>query len=191
MTPSASIPSPNILTTSYSLLGDNQSTDSPRTANKENAVTASRWGAADKRIVQIESARAISIAGFVGGQKVQTKDAIFQFGTTPTNFASLMVVPLDGKPIKESSRLLLTVIGRVENQNMGWNDARDSVSDQWGNGPTLAEIVPVSIQFKSIKAKVVKALDGTGKAVRTLKGTSNGFEINTSTKAAWYEITTK
>src|SRR5207244_344464 len=50
-------------------------------------------------------------------------------------FVSLILVSQDNKPIAESSKLLLAIVGRGGNKNMGWNERRKSIADQWGSAP--------------------------------------------------------
>lgn len=154
----------------------------------DSTTTATRTGNGSDNVVVFESDKAISVAGFVGGKSIKTRYGTFNFGNTPTNFASLMLTPLDGQTIMTSKRLLLTVIGRVENQNMGWNAARDSVSDQWGTGPSSAEVVPVIVVLKGSPIKV-SALDGNGKPKKAIAVKDGQFDIDRTTRAAWYEIT--
>jgi hypothetical protein len=100
---------------------------------------------------------------------------------------------MDNKPTTESRSLLLSVVGSVENVGMKWNAARNSVSDQWGTGPTLAEPISARITlWTNSKVNIVYALDGTGKRVRTvpsqLQGNSLTFSIGPEYKTLWYEI---
>ncbi|MEI7576666.1 MAG: hypothetical protein WCK51_07225 [Armatimonadota bacterium] len=155
----------------------------------ESTTTATRTGNGTDNVVVFESDKAISIAGFVGGKSVKTKYGTFKFANTPTNFASLMLTPLDGNALKVSKRVLLTVVGRVENQNMGWNAARDSVSDQWGTAPSSAEVIPVTVTLAASTPVKVSSLDSTGKPKKALSFSNKSFEINLSSRSAWYEIT--
>jgi hypothetical protein len=149
-------------------------------------------GADGRKIVTVENSKVLSITGFVGGQMVACDAGNVRFGNTATDFASMMLVPIDGADLKKSKRMLLTVVGRAENTNMGWNEARDSVSDQWGTAPIRAEIVPVTFDLKGFKATKVSILDSAGKLVRPVKTlASNGgftFEIGKGTRAVYYEI---
>ncbi len=135
------------------------------------------------------------LSGFIGDRVFETPFGSLTVGKTPTNFASLTLVPLDGKPLDQSERLLLTLVGRVENANMGWNAARDSVSDNWGTGPTLAESIRLAGGLKDLKVNKMMALDGDGRPVKEVMTSSTGgvllFQINKNTQSLWYELTVK
>ena len=91
--------------------------------------------------------RALAATGFLDGKTVEASGMTFTFGRTTAGFASMMLVPLDSKPLSESKRMLLTAIGRAENTGMKWNAARDSVGDDWSTGPVRAETVPMALSL--------------------------------------------
>ncbi len=57
----------------------------------------------------------------------------------PGRFACVLV-SLDGRPLEDSRRALLTVCGRCENTGMGFSKERRTVGKAWGRGPTRVEI---------------------------------------------------
>lgn len=138
-----------------------------------------------------DSARSMAISGFVGGKSYMTKAGSVTFGKLPTGFASLMVVATDGLVFGKSKRLLVTLGSRVENPGMDWNEARTSVSDRWGEGPTVAERVPADIALKVGKGYTVYALSPTGKRLGRVRSLQNLGTIRFSTAAAntmWFEV---
>ena len=142
-----------------------------------------------------ESPGAVSVIGYVGGQTVTTRAATFTFPAFGNNFAALTLTPLDGKPLARSRHLLLTVVGKVENQDMHWNAARTSVSDQWGHAPTVAEGIPATVTFPALHPAHVYALDATGRRRQEvpLSHTIGGlvftaFTIGPEYQTVWYEI---
>lgn len=141
-----------------------------------------------------DSARSVAVSGFVGGKSFVTQAGSFTFGKLPTQFASLMVVPLDGLAFGKSKRILVTLGSRVENPGMDWNEARTSVSDRWGDGPTMAERVPVEIALKVGKNYTVYALSPTGKRLGAVKTLQNLGTVRFSTKntsSMWFEVVKK
>jgi len=89
-------------------------------------------------------------------------------------------------------KLLLTLVGKVENQGMGWNADRTSVGDQWGQGPTLAEGIPAAVSLKTDGPRTVWALDGTGKhSQRVPAAYANGsltFAAGPEYRTVWYAV---
>lgn len=58
---------------------------------------------------------------------------------TRPHFAVVTLTPLDGRPLAQCGRALITAIFRAENTGMVFNEARDSVGDSWGTPPVLVE----------------------------------------------------
>ena len=133
-----------------------------------------------------------AVAGFVGGQTVTLGQNTLTFPAFGNNFAAMTLTAMDQKPLAQSRRMLLTLVGKVENQGMGWNADRTSVGDQWGHGPTVAEGIPATVTLKTDAARHVWALDGTGKRVGDVPATfANGtltFTVGPQFKTLWYEV---
>ena len=138
------------------------------------------------------SADAQSVTGYVGGQTVTLGQNTLTFPAFGNNFAAATLTAMDQKPLAQSRRLLLTLVGKVENQDMGWNAGRTSVGDKWGHGPTVAEGIPAMVTLKTRDARHVWALDGTGKRVGDVPATfANGsltFTVGPQFKTLWYEV---
>jgi hypothetical protein len=131
------------------------------------------------------------MTGFLGGKSWNAQVGTFRFDALPTRFASLMLAPLDGKALRNSKRMLLTLGARVENENMDWNAERTSVSDRWGRGPVRAERVGVSVRLKVDGPRKVYALDPTGKRKTAVSAKFSQGALTFSTKgqnSMWFEI---
>ncbi len=100
-------------------------------------------------------------AGDLAGRTVPLGDCTLAFGRWASGHAVLTLVSLDGRALAASSKLLLSVAARVENQGMGWNADRTSVGRNWGTGPVIAERVPVTVTLPGA-GWTAEALDGTG-----------------------------
>lgn len=141
---------------------------------------------------QAISPNAATVVGYVGGQTVALGGSTLAFPKFGNNFAAVTLTPTDGKPLAASLRLLLTLVGKVENQGMVWNADRTSVGDQWGHGPTVAEGIPATVRLKTSLARRVWALDVTGKRVQEVPATyANGaltFTVGPKYKTLWYEV---
>ena len=135
---------------------------------------------------------ALALAGFVGGQTVPLGQDTLTFPAFGNNFAAMTLTAMDQKPLSQSGRLLLTLVGKVENQGMVWNADRTSVGDQWGHGPVMAEGIPATVVLKTEAARHVWALDGTGKRVQEVPALYSGgmlkFNVGQEFRTLWYEI---
>lgn len=147
------------------------------------------------QVVAAGNDRVAILVGFFGGttQKAGPLTATFKnFGVRNEGFAGLMMAAMDGKPVATSERIALAIAARTENVGMGWNEARDSVGDQWGRGPLMAEGVPAKLEIACAKPRRVFALDAGGKRVRQVdanwKAGRLTFEVGPKWKTLWYEI---
>jgi hypothetical protein len=127
--------------------------------------------------------------GKIAGQKIELGDVVAEVGTMERGYACVALVALDGKPVAESKSVLLAAAGSVENQGMGWNADRTSVSTNWGKGPAIAEIVPVTITLPG-KGWKAQALDGAGAPRGDIAAESSGattaVKVGGTTPSLWY-----
>ena len=118
--------------------------------------------------------------------------AAFIFPVFGNNFAAVTLTAMDQKPTALSHKLLLTLVGKVENQGMGWNANRTSVGSQWGRGPTVAEGIPATVTLHTDSPRTVWALDGTGHhAQRVPSAYANGtltFTVGPQFRTLWYGV---
>lgn len=146
----------------------------------------------DDPVYVAAGARAQAITGFVGGHTLTVGPATYQVDSFGNDYAAIMLAPIDTLPLAKSRHLLLTVVGKVENQGMVWNTDRTSVGANWGHAPVQAEAVPGSVTLDIDGPRTVRALTSTGtvKAVVPSKY-QNGkltFRIGND-QTLWYSIT--
>jgi hypothetical protein len=175
----------------------------PKSNNETPAPTekeepAFRWnaGTADKPVVVADSPSSRMMIGFLGGQDLTLSGWHVSMPESERNFAAITLSALDGMPLSQSKRMLLTAVGAVENQGMKWNANRTSVGSDWGTGPTVAEGIEAAIVLRTTaKSAQVYALDGTGKRQKKLDSKlTEGlltFGIGAEHKTLWYEIETR
>lgn len=129
--------------------------------------------------------------GYIGGREITLGDATIHVTGATGNWAAVALGALDGKPLVESSRVLVVAAGRIENVNMGWDEKRTTVSNQWGSSPALAEGIQADIRLPF--GGHVVALDGTGspKGEVEFERTDNGivFTIGSQYTTLWYAVT--
>jgi hypothetical protein len=138
-------------------------------------------------IMVSSNANVFVASGFLGGQELQFAEGTVYCEAFANNFGSMMLVPMDGKPLATSNRMLLTVMAKAENTNMRWNSDRNSVGDRWGNAPSIVQGIAGRIAFKNpIAAMIPLKPDGSRSA-----STGSGSTISFSPlhKTVWYELT--
>jgi hypothetical protein len=154
---------------------------------RSGAVSASPAWLHKARLGQVfiaHSAQAAVATGFLGGDTVDTGAFTVSCPRFGRDFATVAVVSLDGKPLPQSSRLLLTVVARAENEGMVWNEAHNSLGKDWGHGPTIVERVPASIRLVSERSLHVFALrpDGTHDHEMPVSRDASGVSFGISEK---------
>lgn len=125
--------------------------------------------------------------GRAAGRTMKLGEITVTAGAAPETMA-FSVVALDDRPTAESKKLLVTALSRVENQGMGWNAERTSVSNQWGKGPTVVLGVNATIEFAPGLWKAW-ALDGTGAPATPVRMSGSALNIGPGAKSVWFLLT--
>ena len=143
-------------------------------------------------LYSIAGQQAQSVVGYVGGQVITLGGDMLTFPAFGNNFAAVTLTAMDQKPTAQSQHLLLTLAGKVENQNMGWNADRTSVGNQWGHGPTMAEGIPATVTLRTDGPRTIWALDGTGRHTQKVPASyTNGaltFTVGPQYQTLWYGV---
>ena len=151
------------------------------------------WDASEqtRAHVLINTPNSRAVWGLVAGQKFDLGGIQLALGATDRNYATLVFTSLDGKPLETAGRILLAAVGSAENQGMVWNDARTSVGNKWGTGPTLVNGIPVEVTLP-FRVNRVQALDGRGQPQAAIpvrvEGNNSRFTIGPEHRTLWYEI---
>ncbi len=123
------------------------------------------------RVYAVAAPAFCALVGHLGGADVTAGDlqvAATRFGR---DFAACTAVALDGNPLRASKRVLITLCGRAENQGMGWDAGRTTVSNTWGRGPVIVERVPATLRLTTDGARTVYALRPDGTRAQTVAST--------------------
>ena len=131
-------------------------------------------------------------AGYIGGKTIGLGNVTVQMDTTKHNWAVITLTSLDGKPVNESSKVLLVAAGRVENTDWKWDDKFTTLGGDWGKAPTRAEGIPAKISLSDMPGFSVFALDPKGRETVELKTGSKGgkqiINIGSQYKTIWYVL---
>ncbi len=71
-------------------------------------------------------------------------------------FCSLLLVPLDGRPVGRSGRLLLAATAWCGNTGMQWDERRQAILE-WGRGPVLIEPVVGTLELRDVPLRRARA----------------------------------
>jgi hypothetical protein len=81
-----------------------------------------------------------------------------------TNFASISLISLDGKPVERSARLLLTAVSRAENTGQAFLNNRSAIP-QFGRPPVIVEPVACQVTVPGASNLTATPLDSRGQKV--------------------------
>jgi hypothetical protein len=144
-------------------------------------------------VFKINAPAARAAIGYIGGRDIELGTVSVQMDTTKYNWATITLTALDGKPVEESSRVLLVAAGRVENTDWKWDEKFTTLGGDWGKAPTRAEGIPAKLIFRDMDKFSVHALDPAGNQVTELKVSKKGgayvINIGAQYKTLWYIIT--
>jgi len=113
-------------------------------------------------VVTIDSDRSQALVGFVRGSGKATSNLSAEVNT---EFCTITLSSMDGKPISRSTRLLLTATAREQNTGAKWND-RHTLWAELGTAPTQIEPVTGWVMLRNIEGAVgmqVTSLDGSSR----------------------------
>lgn len=146
-----------------------------KTEGKSTSVVS----AADSRY-EVSAAKAFAVAGMLGGKSLAAGPFTLKLDAFDKNFASMTLVPLDDKPLTDSRHLLLTLVGRAENQEMKWTADRTAlVGGDWGHGPI--QIQRITGTLTGPQKLTIHPLSPTGTRLDPTSGQITGNTV-------WYEL---
>jgi hypothetical protein len=142
-----------------------------------------------RELIQVVAPAYRQLTGFVGGSQQTLGDLSLEVASgTRNGYAHISVVSLDGRPIADSRRLLLTALARVENAGMVYTEDRRSVGGDYGQGPTLAEPVGLTLRLPQTGWSAT-ALAGDGTKGATWQLTDSVLQTDRPHATVWYLLT--
>lgn len=143
----------------------------------------------------VDASAAAAIVGFIGGVGIDEPNLAVRCDEFGIGFAAVTAVAFDRKSLADSSRVLVTIAARGENQEQKWNAARTSIGESWGHGPTIAERVPATVRLRADGPRRVFALAPDGSRAAELQAGSTGgwleFSTRTGPGTLHYEVVTR
>jgi hypothetical protein len=127
--------------------------------------------------------------GFFTDIPIALKDCQIQSSNT---ICSVLVSPLDGKPLAESKHILITAVGRCRNTDMAYSRGGQRLL-HIGQSPTMLEGVKGTVTLHRTGNCTVNGLDIYGykdcEVVPTVNGGDITIPMDGKNKAAYYEVT--
>jgi hypothetical protein len=146
-------------------------------------------------VYKVNAPAARIAVGYIGGKNIELGSVTIQMDETDYNWASISLTSLDGKPVEESSKILLVAAGRAENTGWKWDEKFTTLGGDWGSAPSRAEGIPAKLIFRDMDKFTVHSLDAAGNKVAEIKvskkGSDRSFNIGSQHKTLWYILTRK
>lgn len=100
-------------------------------------------------VCKAESEQAVTLFGFIGDASLRAGALGVKCEPFGLNFGAITAVALDGLPLMSSGRVLISLVGRSENQTWKWNAQRTSVGEISGDGSApITEAIPALITLQ-------------------------------------------
>ena len=144
----------------------------------------------EKGIYTAVSDQAVALVGAVA-DSTERQLGPLRLTIEPTfrKHAVFTAVALDGQPLSQSGKILISLANRVENSNMGWYEKFTTVGNKWGEAPIVAEGITARIHLSTNRSLKAFALDGTGapKATLNVEGDKDlSFQITPEHESLWF-----
>jgi hypothetical protein len=159
----------------------------------------------ERGVVTVNTAKSKAVIGFGGGKRFELGGVVIEPGDTKQNgFSAISVTVMEGDlPLSTAPssaltcRLLITATGHVQNTNWGWEELggnRVTLRDNWGEPPSLVEVVPARI-ILPLTAQNVQAwaLDERGQRHEPMSVSADQdgravLLIGPPHRTLWYEV---
>jgi len=175
------------------------STSAPQLKDKQKFVSDTEeiiWDLTHdgKGVVTINSDRTKAVIGFIDGREFSLGEVTIIPGKTIQDWCTVGLTLLEGDSFKGPGRALLVATGYAENTNMKWKSPeKNSVGRNWGEAPSLIEVVPLEIIIPVPSEKLkVWALDELGQRKEVIdtkvKDGQAVIQAGYPQKTLWYEI---
>ncbi len=155
-----------------------------------------RWDTSTtgRGLVTINTPRTRLLAGYADNRSVDLGGITVRPGSTRLDWCSIGLTLRRGEVFSNDCSVLIVATGWWENTGQVWKDAtKNSVGNQWGGAPVLAEVVPFTLTLPvGTNAVRIWALDERGNRKSSLPvagdNTSTVIQIGTNAATIWYEL---
>lgn len=144
-------------------------------------------------VFRVDAPCAKVLAGRIGGTANLLKDVRVEFGESPFDrFGVFTVSAADGRPVRESGRILIAEMASCRNTGMVYSEDRHRIRG-WGKAPVLGEVVPAKVSFVGKDGDYAAyALEGKGRRLRQVRldhaGDGLVLEIDDAADTVWFEL---
>ena len=116
------------------------------------------WNISDNNIENfyyVKTDQYITLTGYLGNNQMSIEHNLGNILTIKLKLNEILnetctvgLMSLDNRSIIKSEKLLLTVVGKIRNNEQIWNQGRNSTAEGWGKAPTLVQYIEINAVFK-------------------------------------------
>lgn len=168
--------------------------DLPEATNLATPDGSVKWtsNGKDQGQIQVDTPASKGLWGTIANTNVMIGDIRLETGNIQPNYGIVLLSSTDGARTGENGSSILLVASHTENQNMGWNEDRTSVGQNWGTGPSQVTSFNVTLTMPASTTVRCYALDGQGQRVKevpvSIEGGKTNIEVGPEYHTLWYEI---
>ncbi len=133
--------------------------------------------------------------GFIKGRTMNFGEWEFTAGGSSPDHMAVLLQSDDRVPLRETTRMILSIWTEHRNTGMVWNADQTSIDDRWGGDPPIIRPAGVDLKLRLSSARTIRLypLDERGNRRNSLQGDGTGsvlhFRIDTARdRAVWYEL---
>ena len=158
--------------------------------NKDEQI---QWNISDginkENFYYVKNEKYITLSGYLGNSKMDIEHNLeniltikLKLNETLNETCTIGLISLDNKSLKESEKILLTIVGKIRNSEQIWNEDRTSTSKGWGKGPTLAQYIEMKsiFNFDEKQKPIVYSINNLGELNKqfNIEGESGKWVLN-------------
>jgi hypothetical protein len=143
----------------------------------------------------IEGPAVQGAVGFIKGRTLNFGEWEFTAGGASPDHMAVLLQSRDRVPLRETTRMILSIWCEHQNTGMVWNAGHTSVDNRWGGDPPIIRPASVDLKLRLSSARTVRLypLDERGSRREPMPGESIGsalrFQIDTGRdRSLWYEV---
>ena len=137
----------------------------------------------------VKTDKYITLTGFLGNSQMNIENKLgdiltikLRLNESLNETCTVGLVSLDNKDIKNSEKILLSVVGKIRNSEQIWNEGRNSTSKGWGKAPVLAQYIEINaiFNFDDKEKPIIYSINNLGELNKqfNIEGQSGKWILN-------------
>ena len=158
-----------------------------------NSLEQIQWNISEgnnqENFYYVKSEKYITLSGYLGNSKMDIEHNLeniltikLKLNESLNETCTVGLISLDNKSLKDSEKILLTIVGKIRNSEQIWNEDRTSTSKGWGKAPTLVQYIQMKsvFNFEEKQKPIIYSINNLGELNKQFKieGESGKWVLN-------------